>query len=638
MMNYLTRYIGGYKCSHTFFSVHGAAKEVEQGVNYYLGSSLRLSEFTLLCDLIHQVSLIVFSGFLRNASRVISNLAPFIAAPIFILNATIKHEQYTQIARKVNARNIPYIRLPEELSQRTISGLDFFMENFPKIAKIAILVNIVTIMILGQAAFSIGILTAAIYHTMVEKKWVPSRVSAFIETYMPLILDLGTTMSSFAVLPLRIFCGLRALTYIPSIHTFSLDKTQTIVNYFFKPENQLNLNLKEIEAECKGIDINQFDFSKILEILQAADDAFEINPPHYNQRMFDLDKLPHNKDFQQFVELFNKIDWEFHYLALIGKLKNDDRFLTWFQKNYAPETLKKVLNANQLKELELHVTKLFPDRTLKEVAIKYAEDQIQNVVKVLQDKTPVTGSSKDLIEAIEKCAIILANFPLEELKKVDKLTNEHIEIVDRLLKLAIEGGEYCAAGIRRIVNEELDSILRKLSDQNYKDDFSEFEQKIIQGLFEARKEMVQENYQSICQFYPPELYSDTHIYDALYPVCALGFYPLEKYEKAQVEIAHLLILKSKPFAALRNEMYRKYEEEELKQVINAHANDFQFYIDQLIESNTNLTETEKTSLCDIYAGLSDKQYADEWWENGEIVKRFSRLLFLKTGVLRFKNK
>src|SRR5262249_47998913 len=147
------------------------------------------------------------------------------------------------------------------------------------------------------------------------------------------------------------------------------------------------------------------------------------------------------------------------------------------------------------------------------------------------------GWQVDLDDAIANCGKILAY-----VQKLDPV-KDRIEIEDILLKLACEGGEYCARGVKRASSELMSHIVNKSAKFNLDPD-KVYEMQLHQALLDQRSQLVQQQYNKIAQYalslYPDAIKNDVHLFDVYRIYLSLGVIPLTDFERQKIGIGHLM--------------------------------------------------------------------------------------------------
>lgn len=201
-----------------------------------------------------------------------------------------------------------------------------------------------------------------------------------------------------------------------------------------------------------------------------------------------------------------------------------------------------------------------------------------------------------------------------------------------LLKLSVEGGDYCMRGIKRASAELTHNILlRKKPAVNDDESFSmdHFEQRIAVKLQMKREAIIQNQYFNIVPWMPNILLSDTHSFDLYRLYLSYGFNPLTENESSNFKLLELFIWEL--YAKHRNQMTEHYLSSILD-VFEPNDNlDFGCYILMLINNNPKLTDEQKEAFLLIYTeGIPDRGFPAD----SPIIKQaFQRLMLVSMGVL-----
>lgn len=259
--------------------------------------------------------------------------------------------------------------------------------------------------------------------------------------------------------------------------------------------------------------------------------------------------------------------------------------------------------------------------TTKELfAAKWLREQMVGLVGVLQGKDRVKGSQQDLEEAINDCAILLPY--ITNLK-------DPIEKEDAFLKLAVEGGFYCARGIKRATNELIRHIVQKgiQKDDKSIDPMKGYEIQILQALQNQRYLIVQKSYEEILKkvHVPNEISQDIHGLDMFRIYLSWGLLPLTENEQRRVGIPEIICWEMyNPYRVAMYNLYKEWMNEAFKEVGHIH---FGHYIQQMINENVHLTNNQKGEILEKFIDLDNAE---------ETQKRFHNLMFVRLGVVRKK--
>jgi hypothetical protein len=213
-----------------------------------------------------------------------------------------------------------------------------------------------------------------------------------------------------------------------------------------------------------------------------------------------------------------------------------------------------------------------------------------------------------------------------------------VALEDGLLQLAVEGGGYCARGIKRVssnmITEQLLPHLRlkKLgSAASNLDPIKAYELNLLQSLQNVRGRAVESFYAKITEEFPSTLKSDVHIMD-LYKIALMtGLMPLTENERWNFDLSAYQIWK------VFNQMDEMSRDKNYKSILNidspspmnespitAIGGDIKCveYLQGLFGSNPKLSAEDRTRLDDLLQEVS--------------FEKWRKLVYVMLGVLRKK--
>lgn len=634
----------GWSIGYQFALLKNKEDEVKQGKNYYLTAPAQSGQVNLVCNLADKILTTVFSPTkLRLVGRINIGITSFLALPFALFCAAVKHDHYEQIANVIN-NNVPYYLqafnqlltdyskgylklpkssldtvqiLPNSLSERSIKIFSFFAERTGDIARVCCLVSSISLIALGSPYYGSAILVAAGYEAIDNKGYVPRKVSLFMETYMPLLTNIGVLLTASPVG--MVFQAIYLSTYfIPDISKSIQNKVDLFFREFinFAPfASKMGYSLEEIEAPL--IENKHLSFHEINKILNNDYD-YEINPAHFSKWAVKAEDLPKNYQFNEFISLFEGIDWTKHYATIKKKLQNDERFIDFLKSKYPTEneeSLKKNIDFYLRDEADGNIT-------TEQFAANWIKKQLVECVSVLNGTKRAKGSQQDAAEAIENMAIILNH--------AKSLPPNCIELQDLLIKISIEAGDYCARGIKRASVELLSGIQQNLRATENIDPIKNYEIRLRQILQDQRSQLCQNNYSELMQALniPDIIKNDIHAYDVYRLLFVLGFYPLTEYERNRFDLGMLITWEMQGYKRLRNSMYQNYDIESAFKMDEIGEYHFYNYIQQVINNNKNLSKTEKETIISKYVEL------DNGWSYKQKKAKFHRLAFVQLGIMR----
>ncbi len=266
-----------------------------------------------------------------------------------------------------------------------------------------------------------------------------------MEIYMPTVSLLGLVIGGTAVI--QIYSAIMLSTHIlPCAAAFIHQKVDALTRYSFSLKGP---SLSEIDAPL--VEKKEMTFDEINQILDCYSNDLEINPAHCSHSIVELEDLPKDDDFDQFLTLFDQVDWELNYVHVFNKLKDDDRFLDFLLEKFKKDN--ESLQKEELQAAVEHYIELTADEkgvSKERFVVDWTREQMVVLIDLLKGNTRVEGLQQDLDEAIQAAAILLPH--------ITSLTID-VDREDALLKLAIEGGAYCGRGIKRSANEIMRGVI-----------------------------------------------------------------------------------------------------------------------------------------------------------------------------------
>lgn len=614
----------GFGIGYQYGDMKMKEDEVKQGKNYYNASFLQTGQIGALATVVSRIA----SNSLTGAPYVIVEIAaqvlPILLLPVNFLIASVKQKDYEKIADWWNTSESTYCHiLPQNLSVTANEIAAFFAEHTGDIIRVALIVGVVALIALGDVVFSAGMLAGLAYQIIDQLGWVPREVSLFLETYLPIASLIGLLLGGGLLLKIYALMSLPSYLY-PPFYQAMLEKVDQLCRYWL-PKNIYGPTLAEINADL--VEKKNLTFAEINEILNADDDAYQINPAHCSKSVIDVHQFPQDDDFDFLITAFKSIDWTQRYNLIKPRLADDEIFIDILVEKYPG-----IDDKEKFKEqIDHYIGELATEKgvTKEQFAAGWAREQLGHLVAVLKGEKRVKGSQRDLAEAIEDVKRIIAY-----LKKLDPMA-DRVDFEDALLKMSLEQGDYCARGIKRTANELRWTAVRKhlaVSLQKKDDDadpIKDFELGIRQALEEQRLSIVQGFYQTfmkeIYSSIPDNVKYDVHVFDIYRTFLSLGFYPLSEYEKDQ--FGFIQMPNWEMLSMLRPAFYKMYEPNLAVKPVRAKF--FTDYLPKVIEANTSLSNAEKAEILEKIANP-----ADSGWTEQAMGKKFQRLLFVMLGVMR----
>ena len=637
----------GWSTGYGFATAKNKENEVKQGKNYYQASVCQAYQVCHLSSVVNTLGNNLPNLYIKTAVKIGSTGASvlgFVFCPTF---AAVKQGHYeigVKTLNEVTRPNFPKLadRLPEKLSKRTNVLYSYLAEHSGDIASSAMIVGTAALPIFGNVYFAGAMLAPIAYQAIDSRNWVPRKISLFMENYMPTVASAAYLFGSNPVF--QVGSAMYLSTFSPTFNQFIHRKLDNMARNYFHLKGP---SIEEIDAPLivnKGLSYDQ-----INSILNCNDPSrFTINPAHCSKWACGEKTFAKNDDFSRFLELFKRIDWSRNYSLLKKAFKDDDRFLDFLKEKFPQkeDTSEKDQLEDFQKNFDSYVTELANSslKTKEQYLADQLEKQMIHLVKVLKGEARAKGSQRDTDEAIGNCAQILGHL----LQLNWDINCEKIEIEDAILKLAVEGGEYCARGVKRASREIVNGILLAAGKSDDPQDNYEFQLRI--NLEQLRTNIMTDTYQYYIDNFVKNvktsvksdteikettdqhavaLAQDVHTLDIYRLAFALGVVPLTEYERNSIGFNELNLWGSPgyPFRKFRMDMYHTYLQRLDESVKELGAFNFFTYILAVIQTNPQLNKVQKDALVDESQGVS--------WSAEETQRRFNRLAFVMLGILKY---
>lgn len=636
-----------FSAGYGFAAATSLEAEVKKGKNYPLASMYQviqvynLSTVTYVC--IDQLP----SSSLKTAASICNHAAPWLSLVICPYAASVKRDDKSSETR----------------SQFTIRTFHFIANHASHLATVGMVAATAAQYVLAGPYYAGAVAAPVLYQVVENLNMVPRSISRFVETTMPFIAS--ATFALGGPLLNRAISILNLVGFIPAVgcrvqHVF--DRTNQYLIPSSIKDNIPSWTLAE--AESTLILPKNLTFSNMRTILAADSYQFELNPKHFTKstgiRLRAKKKYPIPILMEMFKNMSIFKEWNANVEKwLIRRLSEDERFID-FLKDQFPDKSEHAKNCRIL-IVEL-AKKSNPSEKDVPNAIKIylkalLEKQMQECVDVLTNKRKAKGSAIDILEAQTQCSVVLEH--LVDLKS-------SVEREDILIKLAIEGGGYCARAIKRVFLElrepiisyrlkaiadpsqlyelqilyELEKDRHRLADAAHLQFMDEIVaistiMKDRNGYhYEERSRLNETSLSTVKSSTAYNMSGDIHIRDIYRTVFALGFVPLSCRERRAITLNQVYMWGSciYPFRKYRKFMKDAYDP-------NAAMNElgrarFTDYWLQKIRSSNQLSNGEKTKLQEILAGGDEGRCQ---WPLSEIQERFQQLFLYMFGVLRLKS-
>lgn len=617
----LTDGLVGFGIGYAYTKEKKRESEIKQGKNYYISCYPVIKQLNQLSSFVLNLNQRLPKNSLKSSSTVplLCHVIPLIGHLYFPFCAIVKQGDYEKASKIYNKSKYAYIQLPKKLSGRSVAFFSYFAEHSGDVMRAAMITTSVSLIALGYGTLGGSALASMGYEILDQKGFIPRRISLLIETYMPFLSCVGALIGGSTLL--RAYSAIDLALHIHPKLTFYLHQkidefARPLLNRFKKCKGA---TIKEIDAPV--IAPKELSFEEIQKIINPHWTEFEriykVNPAHCSKMAIDLDQFPKDHHFGKFLTLFKTIKWKSN--LIIKTLRDDDRFLAFLFEKF-PAISKETV----AKDVEVYIEKLAKkDKiTSAEYALNWTQEQMVGLTEGLLGIKPVEGSQLELQDAIYFCSILLPYY--------SSLKNP-VELEDALLKLAVEGGNYCAKQLKRTGRELVWGIIQHgLLQQNNStsDENKNYEVELMQALQNKRYAIFEASYQYTAQrLVPNKVSQDVHGYDFTRQFLSLGFMPMtpnERYQMGPPEIAGWIL-----FSEKRDEMYRDYQSGGLDQAIHDTGElAFSIYLRQMILKNQRLTEQQKEDLLEKFTECNNGT-----WTYKDTLEKFRRYLCVQLGIL-----
>lgn len=624
--------LGGYSTGYLYTQNKFLEDEARQGKNYYMSALSQRGQLILAGGIVSKLSGIALRETANKVVAICCSIFSLISIPICLSFAIVKQGHYETASTTINSI-IPYFQLPQELGNRTIEVMSFLAEHTGDMTRVAVVVGSVALIALGHSIFGGAVLIALGYEAIDRRGFLPRKVSLFVETYMPTVSLFG--LLAVGNLPNRVFSAIVLPShFFPSFSNFIHVKTdwvfsQKVFPYLarkrpgFISEHELEffkeVSLEEINSPLKNR--KNLSFEGIQNILNSPSASFKVDPAHMSKFATDQIAPKTDDDFDKLLHNFSTVNWKNKYTLIVGKLRHDERFIHYVSDECKENDLKKIS-----KDFDHYVGLLAQKAHIdKHVFLaNYLKGEFEILVEILKGKKRVTGSQQDLETAIHNCAKIIPY--LEKLLE----ENDTIQYEDVLLKLGVEGGNYCARGIKRASNEICSSY--RASSKEVDPD-ANYETKLRQGTERLRLRIVEQMFQrfreQIFSKLPDSLVYDVHSFDIYRLFLSLGFIPLTDYEKRSIDLS-AVILWEVGFKRILCYTIRTYEQRMLETFKELGEIHFYPFLTKLVNENSELSPEQRKEIIDGYSYPYDNNgyYIDNHAD------KFYRLVLVMLGILK----
>jgi hypothetical protein len=448
--------------------------------------------------------------------------------------ATIVKKGHYSTTYQMVAQCVPQVEsvLPATISDTSKAIWTFLADNARTGMQLGMGAAIVGLPFLGLGAVSAGLAVPLVYGKLEQQGYVPLELASSVEKFGPTINTIGLMMTG----PIGQLCAVPAFaSHIPGASQWVHQKIESKVREkTFMPGPSLEQYDRPWNTD---VILKRRD---ILDIVNGSLDTFATNPAHFGKQSKSLVTLEQAPDLDDTLLRFaEQINWERNYKTLYLKFKKDERLLVEIKFESDEKQA-----FDQCVEAELQVKSLSDARSCRELLIAQFYKQLKAFVDVLQGLRPHIGSASDLLCAKENTRYIVPY--------ISKLGAEHITTIDILLALAIEGGEYCALGLKNVTQNIVEQIRLDQCSHEQKEeqqsDEARYKSKIFASLQTIRDSIVTNFYEGLIKFIGESTKAhdaqqkallDVHTVQFYRRVFTLGFSVLTAEERDQLTLAEL---------------------------------------------------------------------------------------------------
>lgn len=650
--------ISGLGIAHEFGRLKQKEDEVRDGSNHWLAAQVQAVEMAPFLVTVSRVAEAIIKPTSTILLQVATGVTIVIAMPACLFLGIVREDMYNLFAMIVNKIEPWGYTISEELdiSDASRERLDYLAEHLGDIARIGMAAAGVFFVFSGEVIFG-GFFLAAMAYDLAERKgYIPFSVRLFVQDYGPVLSALGMIATG------ALLSQIIGVISLISLHPDTAKKIHyAIENYLDNNEKMQSLphplnvrgpKLSEIDAP--RVERKDLSFEEMIAILEAPEDEFSWHPAHFSEHL-ELPFEKQDKEFDQLMTKFNKIDWTTKYLAIKGAVNLDDRFCNAITIPFCkrrPEfkdiAIDDQENENDPPGRVYYSAKDKIARRFSEVMDAYAQEhqttkeeflaqwlteQMQTCVNALMLRTTngtvTTGEPSDLAEAIEKFGNILPL--LTEMEESDPN-----EFVSKLCRIAVEGGGYCYRGLKRAGSDLEDQFIGQMIDKL--EPFAAYEQKLLLKLHKLRKDIFNDLFLEITgkvNGMPKKLaklmFLDIHNMDLLRRYLGFGFISLTKRERDAFDIG--IFLNWYIYAFIRekqlNEQYSERVEDEVwADITDAVTTE---KIRNVIAEHPSLTKDQKDFM------INERLVNFEWKGGPENIAAFKRLILVTLGVLKYEH-
>lgn len=675
-----TQTLSGFSMGYNFVFLLNAEAEVKQGKNYYLSINFSIAQQVTVANIMSVMHAKIGPYAMSTPISWALSLAPVIIYPMNMFFATVKMDSYNATAYFVNNlfqnSGIPVISsisIPDELSDNTVRVINFLVDNMDKVTITAFFVGAIGLIALESYTYVAGMCLSGALHVLDQMGYIPPHVNLFIQRYILPLLSIANLFEGALIY--RLMTAIQfahSMAYILPVDYFmsyfSIYDEAMRYGWTMMTGNRI-VGFSLAEMTQPWVQRNQLSYDEMIEILDAPfgntfNSPYKINAAHLSKPAVDLSRLQKSEQYDELLNIFDKIDWKGqNNVSMRRKLAADERFQGFVRDKLGNAHTQDVYtNIDQFlvqlaresgavsEEMQTDEEK---QAAAENFALQWTREQLAILVKVLKGEVRVVGSQQSLVQTLPKCqAITHLVINLSEQAATDPVAQRKLE--DLLLKIAIEAGDYCADGLRRVFDEMIIESSSEMGIERSDDPQVAFEDNIKLALLRIREGLFQDLCLQIAGLYGLQSQvGDIHIYDA-FRVVLLGFTPLS--EETLKKFSLSVLFNWEINSTLRAPVLDQYSRSLGDAIENVGAQDFTQYMlsflaDMRIQSEEEIADRNfenrdleaafrrenntKTLTQEQYENIIGKfgSFNNYQWTPEETTDRFQRLFFVKLGVL-----
>lgn len=630
ILNHSYNYLQGWALGHTQGMLEGRRLEFGAGQNDYLVASMQCGQFTAILSL---VSLIATKAFVQTTADQVSKVCrrlTWLSIPLFILIGVINSGKYGAFITTCN--QLFNTRFGTNVPSPVRSVCELIRDHGGKFFATATFASFVAFVALREYCIAAGLLTAMTYHVLNVNNLLPYRVSLFAERYLRIVTIVMGMMKGFILN--RIFMAMLLPTcFSPRIRQVFHERIDQLSRALFR-SRLTGYRLEEFNRPIS--DRKNLPYDEIVRILDTAQRiAVEVDPAHCDKLCLDLSQFPENNRYERLMELWDQRDWAPSVAAIRGKLLDDERFRTAvILAHFQGEVTIEQIDENRSHYFDLMLQQRFGNppeqQAVGDFVINWTREQLFALVQGLKGEIFVEGRKVDLEDAKEAISKIIPR-----LDSLAASADHRVEFEDILLKLAIEGGAYCARGKKRAAEELLNSTLMQQYVPSQGEEYNpnqEYETNLRTALLAKRREILGQSYENFTTTtltIPDFLRNDVHGFDN-YGGHSLsrGFVPMSSYQLEKWDVSDMIFWEC--FEERRNAMIASYARDLPAAITEVGMARFSDYLVDLIRRHQTLTQEQKEELIERYQEMAFHAQPDL------VELRFKYLVLYMLGVVRIR--